>query len=403
MGMGPPPQTEGTMSEDGTGEVDPHIVASHREHVDGYDERDPDAYPHTGTVRDRDLSHFLSVVQQEYDPDAADGAEVMPGRADDLELVQNIRRAQATEHARRALNDGDMGTLQHQQGDTNQRADISGVKAMQQVDDLINGAAPVVVILGEMGAGKSNFAGLLGQRYVHKNPSALVGTNIKSLREKSEWRDERGRDRDGYLPSFPALKEWLQQDGNPLQHDQTPKLAILDELSSSASGSGKDGQLTRKLMGPLVFKVRKYGGALIVIAHDESSIHPLLWRLGVIVKKESQKQATIWERVTNGELRGKIGEFSGVPATDWRYNDKEASSWSWRETESDSDEPAVAEDDIKRVTMWTIAQGKDAGKSNREIAENIPYSHATVGNWWEEYQNGGEKREWVSDVEAAIA
>jgi len=41
--------------------------------------------------------------------------------------------------------------------------------------------------------------------------------------------------------------------------------------------------------------------------------------------------------------------------------------------------------------------------SNREIAENIPYSHATVGNWWEEYQNGGEKREWVSDVEAAIA
>lgn len=391
------------MTGDNSDGTDPHIVAGYREHIDGFSERDPDAYGHTALVEDAGLSRFLSVVEQEYDPDECKEAETMPGRADDLGLVENIRRMQATDAGRQAVADGDMTVLQHQQGNTGQRADISGVKAIQQVDDLINGAAPVVVVLGEMGAGKSNFAGLLGQRYRHKHPSALVGTNIKSLREKDDWTDSRGRERDGYVPSFPALKEWLQQDGNPLQHDQRPKLAILDELSSSASGTGKDGQLTRKLMGPLVFKVRKYGGALVVIAHDESSIHPLLWRLGIIVKKESQKKATVWERVTNGELRGKVGEFEGVPPTDWRYNDKEASSWSWQETSSDSDEPAVAEDEVKRVTMWTIAQGKEAGKSNREIAENVPYSHATVGNWWDDYQNGGEKREWVSDVEAAIA
>jgi len=391
------------MSSEQGEQTDPHIVAGYREHVDGYDERDPDAYPHTAIVRDSDVSRFLSVVEQEYDPDRTKEAETMPGQARDLELVRNAQRMEATAAGRRAVADGDMTTLQHQQGNTNQRADISGVKAIQQVDDLINGAAPVVVILGEMGAGKSNFACLLGQRYVHKNPSALVGTNIKSLREKSEWTDAQGQQRDGYLPSYPALKEWLQQDGNPLYHDQTPKLGVLDELSSNASGSGKDGQLTRKLMGPLVFKVRKYGGALIVIAHDESSIHPLLWRLGVIVKKESKKKATIWDRVTNGELRGKIGEFEGVPPTDWRYNDKEASSWSWQKTSDDSDEPEVAEMDVKRVSMWTIAQGKEEGKSNREIAKNVPYSHTTVGNWWEEYQNGGDKREWVSDVDAAIA
>jgi uncharacterized protein (DUF433 family) len=382
---------------------DPHIVAGSREHVEGYQERDPDAYPHAGITRDERLSRYLAVLEQDYSPEEhADHAERMPGQARDLGHVERIRRMEATEEGRRALEEEDMTTLQHQQGNTDQRADISGVKAIQQVDDLINGKAPVVVILGEMGAGKSNFASLLGQRFVHKNPQALVGTNIQSLREKSDWQDDRGRQRDGWLPSFPALKEWLQQDGNPLQHSQTPKLAILDELSSAASGSGKDGQLTRKLMGPLVFKVRKYGGALIVIAHDESSIHPLLWRLGVIVKKESTKKASIWERVTNGELRGQVGEFGGVPETDWRYNDKEASSWSWTETNDDG-EPAVAEADVKRVTMWTIAQGKEQGLSNREIAENVPYSHATVGNWWQEYQDGGEKREWVSDVEAAIA
>ncbi|NIC01082.1 ATP-binding protein [Halobacterium sp. R2-5] len=391
------------MSDQQSDQTDPHIVAGYREHVDGYDERDPDAYPHTALVRDSDISRFLAVVEQEYDPDRAKAAETMPGQARDLELARNLRRMEATDAGRQAVADGDMTTLQHQQGNTNQRADISGVKAIEQVDELINGAAPVVVILGEMGAGKSQFATLLGQRYVHRNPSALVGTNIKSLREKSDWRDARGQQRDGYLPSFPALKEWLQQDGNPLHHDQTPKLAILDELSSEASGSGKDGQLTRKLMGPLVFKVRKYGGALIVIAHDESSIHPLLWRLGVIVKKESKKKASIWERVTNGQLRGKVGEFEGVPKSDWDYNDKEASSWSWQKTSDDSDEPEVAEMDVKRVSMWTIAQGMESGRSPREIAENVPYTHTTVRNWWEEYQDGGEKREWVSDVEAAIA
>jgi hypothetical protein len=385
-------------------QVDPNIVAAYREHVEQFGDRDPDAYAHTGVIRDRDLSRFASIVEQEYDPREAKNPEQMPGSARDTEILQNLRRQEATEQGRQALENDDMATLQHQQGHTDQRADVSGIKAIGKVDRLIDGPAPVVVVLGEMGAGKSNFACLLGQRFKQKNPSALVGSNIQSLQEASEWTDDRGRDRDGFLPSFPKLKEWLRQDGNPLQHDQTAKLAILDELSSEADGSGKSGQLTRKLMGPLVFKVRKYGGALIVIAHDESSIHPLLWRVGTIVKKTSQKNAVIAERITNGEIRDVQGEIEKVPPTDWRYNDKEASDWSWEElADEDSDEPAVAEQDIKKVSMWTIANGMEAGQSPREIAENVPYSHTTVRNWYEEYEDDGEKREWVSDVEAAIA
>jgi hypothetical protein len=392
------------MGEDGTDEQDLYTAAQYREHVERQGHRVPDAFSHAGVTSDPELSRFLSVVEAEYDPVAeCAGAEQLPGQARDLEAVERIRRMEATDEGRRGLYDGSTATLKYQTGDVGQQADVSGLKAIQDIDDLIDGPAPVVVVIGEMGAGKSNFASLLGQRFTHKNPAALVGTNIRSLREKSEWTDERGRERDGFLPSFPALKEWLQQDGNPLEHDQTPKLAILDELSSKASGSGKDGQLTRKLMGPLVFKVRKYGGALIVIAHDESSIHPMLWRVGVIVKKVSQKRAVVADRITSGQIRDVQTEIEGIPPTDWRYNDKEASGWSWTETSSEGDEPAVAEDDIKRVSMWTIAQGMEAGKSPRAIAENVPYSHQTVRNWWEEYQNGGEKREWVSDVQAAIA
>jgi len=391
------------MSGDSEQEADPHIVAGYREHVEGYSDRDPDAYAHTGLVEDSDLSRFLAVVEQDYDPHEARNPEHVPGDARDTQVVENIRRMQATEQGRQAVVDNDMGALQYQQGNTGQRADISGIKAIGKVDELIDGPAPVVVVIGEMGAGKSNFASLLGQRWKQKNPSGLVGTNIKSLREKSSWQDDRGRERDGYLPTFPKLKTWLRQDGDPLHQSQVPKLGILDELSSKADGSGKSGQLTRKLMGPLVFKVRKYGGALIVIAHDESSIHPLLWRVGVVVKKVSKKQAVIADRISGGQIRDVQGEIEGIPETDWRYNDKEASTWSWQSESSDSDKPDVAESEVRKVSMWTIKQGMEAGKSPRAIAENVPYSHQTVRNWWDEYQNGGEKREWVADVQAAIA
>lgn len=388
---------------DGSDEADLYTWAQYREHVEGRGHRDPDAYGHAGGTRDPELSRYLSVIEAEYDPDECRNPERMPGQARDLEMVRRVRRMEATEEGRRALANGDPGTLKYQTGDTGQQADISGWKAMQDAEELVDGPAPVVVIIGEMGAGKSDFAGLLGQHYVHANPGTKVGTNIKSLREKSVWTDDRGRDRDGYIPTFPALKEWLRQDGDPLQNEQVPKLAILDELSSEASGSGKSGQLTRKLMGPLLFKIRKYGGALIVVAHDESSIHPMLWRLGKIVKKQSQKRAVVANRIENGKLRDVENEIEGIPPTDWRMNDKEASAWSWTASNSDSDETEIAETDVKRVTMWTIAEGKEDGKTNREIAENVPYSHTTVGNWWQEYQDGGEKREWVSDVQAAIA
>jgi hypothetical protein len=389
---------------DGSDQNDLYTAAQYREHVERKGHRDPDAYNHAGVTSDPELSRYLSVIEAEYDPDEhAERAETMPGQARDLEAVERVRRMEATDEGRRALHDGSPAALKYQTGDVGQQADVSGLKAMQTIDDLIDGPAPVIVVIGEMGAGKSNFASLLGQRYVHKHPSTLVGTNIRSLREKSEWTDERGHDHDGYLPSFPALKEWLRQDGNPLQHEQTPKLGILDELSSEAGGSGKSGQMTRKLMGPLVFKVRKFGGALIVIAHDESSIHPLLWRVGVIVKKVSQKKAVVANSIKNGEIRDIQTEIKGIPPTDWRYNDKEASNWSWTDTSSDSDEAEIAEMDVKRVSMWTIAQSMENGKSPRAIAENVPYSHQTVRNWWKEYQNGGEKREWVSDVQTAIA
>jgi len=370
------------MSDD----TDVYTVAQFREHQDGYGTRDPDAAAHAGIVRDPLVSRYLAVQAEHYDPDQMERPGEMPGQARDLEEQRHIRAVAATETAREALSNGDMTTLKHLTGEQDQRADISGMKAISSIDSLIESPAPVIVLLGEMGAGKTNMACLIAQRARQLLGVEQVASNIRSLRETTEWVDHNGEVRSGYVPNHGTLEEWVQQDGDPLDYPQSQKLFIGDEFSSKAGGSGKDGYLTRQKMGPLVYKIRKYNGLLIYIAHDESSIHPLLWRLGVIIKKVSKKKAVVADRVSNGQLRDQRFEVEGVPPTDWRYNDKEASSWAWtdRNEEEEPDPDEVAYD----VALWTVRECKEDGLTHRETAQYVPFGKSWVGDRWSEIQDG---------------
>jgi hypothetical protein len=387
-----------------TDDNDVYTPAQYREHQDGYGYREPDAHPHAGIVRDEQVSRYLAILSEEYDPDATDEPERMPGRAEELDEVRQIRRVAATETARSALDGGDMPTLKHLTGDQTEQADISGMKAVQRVDEILTSPAPVVVILGEMGAGKTDFAGLLGQRLRHLTHQAgerlQVASNIQSLKETDPWTDRDGEPRSGFVANHPNLMEWVKQDGDPLEHPQTPKLFIGDEFSSAADGSGKSGHRVRKKMGPLVFKIRKYGGTLFYIAHDEASIHPLLWRLGVIVKKESQKKAVVAESVKNGELRGTEDPIVGVPQTDWRYRTEEASSWSW--TTTDTDEEPEPDEVAYNVALWTVRECQENGLSYRETAKFVPYGKSWVSDRASEIEEG-EHIEAMDTVEALTA
>ncbi|WP_324664177.1 hypothetical protein [Haloarcula sediminis] len=374
------------MSDDN----DVYTVAGFREHQDGYQERDPDAAPHAGIVRDPLVSRYLAVQEQHYDPDEADAPGRMPGQARNLTEVQQMRGIAATETAREALENGDMTSLKHLTGQQDQRADISGMKAISKIDQIIESPAPVIVLLGEMGAGKTNMAGLIGQRAKHLLGVEQVASNIKSLSETTEWVDSEGEVRNGYVPNHHTLEQWVEQDGDPLDHPQQAKLFIGDEFSSKAGGTGKMGHLTRQKMGPLVYKIRKYNGLLIYIAHDESSIHPLLWRLGVIIKKTSQKEAVVADRIKNGQLKDTFMEIEGIPPTDWRYHDKEASTWSWTDGEEgeEPDPDEVAYD----VALWTVRRCKEDGLTHRQTAKYVPFGKSWVGKRWPEIQDGDHDR-----------
>ncbi|MBP2250437.1 hypothetical protein J2754_000734 [Halarchaeum solikamskense] len=400
------------MSDNDTGPQDLYTPAQQREHLDAYGIRDPLAHPNAGIVQDPLVNRFLGVLSNSYDPTASDRPGDLPGRAEDLDEVERISAVSAAERHREALADGDMQTLKHLTGQQDQRADVSGIKAIGKIDDLVTGPAPVICVIGEMGAGKSDFAGLLGQRWVHHHPGTMVASNIRTLQEKTPWpvEDDDGnelppseREHDGWIPNYPTLMDWVKHEGNPLETDQTPKLFIGDEFSSAASGTGKEGHQVRQKMGPLVFKIRKYGGCLIYIGHDESSLHPMLWRVGTIVKKTSQKTAVIADRVSNGQLRGKQGTIEGIPPTDWRMETEEASEWSWTRPSGDDEEAeGIAEIDVKKTAMWTMVACREQGMSPYETQEFVPYSRTTVKSWLEEYDDGGERVDWVADVEAVI-
>ena len=384
-----------------TDDNDVYTPAQFREHQDGYGVREPDAGEHTGIVRDPQVSRYLSILENEYDPAELERPEYLPGTASELHETQRIRSIAATETAREALQGGDMPTLKHLTGDQQQRADISGMKAIQQIDQIIEGPAPVIVILGDMGMGKTDFAGLIGQRARHLLGIDKVASNIPTLKETDPWIDADGDERTGFVPNFKTMSEWVEQDGDPLENDQSSKLFIGDEFSSVGSGSGKSGYLMRQKMGPLVFKIRKYNGLLIYVAHDESSIHPLLWRVGVIIKKTSKKQAIVADKIKSGEIRDERFRIDGIPQTDWRYDTKDPAVWSWSESEEEgTPEPgSVAYD----VAIWSVVRCKKDGLSNRETAKYVPYSHGWVGKRWKEYNEGGEHRETISTVEAITA
>ncbi len=377
-----------------------YTASQYREHQDGFGVRDAHEHRHTGITRDARVSRFLSVVAENYDPHEASEPGRMPGEYDGLEEVEEILSLEGTETARQALDAGDMPTLKHLTGDQNERADVSGMKAIQQVDEIIQDPAPVIVIIGDMGTGKTDLACLLAQRAKHLLGIEKVASNIPTLRETDQWTDQDGETRDGFVPGWQSMEEWVQQDGDPLEEEQSPKLFIGDEFSSGGDGTGKSGYMMRKLMGPLVFKIRKYSGMLIYVAHDESSIHPLLWRVGYIFQKSDLKQARVADRIKNGKVKDVQFEIDGIPATDWRYDTKDPATWSWTGAE-DEEEPEPGEVAYD-VAVWTVKACKEDGLSHRETAKFVPFGKSWVGDRWPEIQEG-EHDEAMDRVEAITA
>jgi hypothetical protein len=377
---------------------DVYTPAQAREWQEGRGHRDADeVHAHGATVRDEQLSRYLSILETHYDPSTAEKPSQMPGQSKDLRHVRATVAMEGTETFRKAMDSGDMQTIKHFTGDRGQRADISGIKAIDKIRSLMTGPAPMFYEWAEPGTGKTNFAALLGQLWVEEHDEdARVASNVRTLEETDDWTDEDGHERDGWLSSYGELDDWIKQDGDPMHNRQRPKLFIFDEASSSAGGGGKSGFEAKTKMGPLAYKIRKYSGSLIVIGHDGKDVHPLIREMGVAVHKEDLKAATFYEDVQNRDGVNPIMSVSGIPETDWRYDDKEPTAWSWRtgDEEDEDGEPTA-----KEMAIWTAIRCKEIGMTGGEIAEFIPYSRSWADSRYREYRQKDQHRDVLASIE----
>ncbi|MUV87818.1 hypothetical protein GJ631_14975 [Natronomonas sp. CBA1123] len=353
-------------------------------------------YPHAGEIGDRQTRRALTAARSAYDRIARhdDLPADAPPMFEETTLARSWRYAQGSETFARAVEKGDAIRIRHFVGAQDTDVDLSGMKALQRLRDIVTRPAFMAYMWAEPGTGKTNFAFLLAQLWKRHHPDGEVGTNVRTLEQKDEW-----------CRNYGDLDRWMKADEDAaLRGEATPKLFIFDEASSNASGRGKDGYETAQKLGVLAYKIRKYGGSLIIIGHDGGDVHPAIRELAIAINKETKKRATVYESVRNRKGERPIVELSGIPPTDWQYNDKEATTWSWdRHADSEETSDESLEEAHKDIAVWTAIKAKEQGLSNREAAEVAGYSREWVRLRYEEYKDGGKAAETFANVEAVIA
>lgn len=318
------------------------VSAELRETVNGNKPQRLEAHKHTARAGDDLTRKLLSYLVTHYDPHvaAAQYDEIepqdMPSQADACRLFRDVLGIEETETLSRAVHQGDVQTQSAAVGDPAAQSDISGLKAIQELIDLLAIPAPIIYIFGEPGSGKTNFALLLAQLWQREQgDDATIGSNIRTWEEADEWH-----------PSYGSLRSRLDEQTKQLpeggitaHEDASPYLFVFDEASSHASGRGEDGYEAGMKLGPLVYKIRKAQAGLVIIGHDGKDVHPAVRTLATVVERYrgEVKKATVYEDVVERQGRNEIMSLTGIPQTDMVYDDKEATSWEWHDEPTEED------------------------------------------------------------------
>jgi len=110
-------------------------------------------------------------------------------------------------------------------------------------------------------------------------------------------------------------------------------------------------------MGPLAYKIRKYGGSLIVIGHDRKDVHPLIRELGTAIHKEGLKEATFYQDVRNRRGHRPIMSVTRIPRD--RLAVRRQRSRRPGSQSGDDEEDVEYDDVIEDVAMWTIVNERE--------------------------------------------
>jgi len=374
------------MSEDGRGDETMPAAAHLREAARGQKPEPVESHSHVGLADDETVRALLSHLAAHYQPRECD--REMPARVEETDLWQILVGKESTETLTRAIRDSRLDQLSFAVGDPAARADVSGLKAIESIEEIMDREAPILYIYGEPGSGKTNISLLLAQVWVRlqerRGLDYELASNIRTLRAQDAW-----------IETYSALEAWakefveaLPEGGETLADDAPRKLYIFDEASSHALGSGEQGYQTGQLLGPLVKTIRKGNCGLIIIGHDGKDVHPAVRELAKVCQRyvENQKRASFYHTIRNREPDEKIVDVHGVPLTDYEYDDKEDTRFRW--DVGDGEDAAL---DAARELAEDMVQ-----RERRRLAAELYLSDALDVNQGEIGRAFGHDQSWVS-------
>lgn len=387
-----------------------------RDAVDGRHRRDVDVWDHATEVRKRSTRQTLSALRAAYDRAYARGwlGEDAPASIEDVRRFAEIRKHHGSEQAARAVENGDAMTLRSMIGSQSDEVDVSGWHDIERIRNVVSDQHLRLYIYGEPGNGKTRSGCLAARHWLEQqrdegNDDAIIVTNIRTLADED--------DAIKWVQSWGELKEIVDADlEEMLNEDVRPVLFLFDEASSHAGGGGQDGWDTSTKLATLVYKMRKFGAAIIIIGHDGKDLHPAVRELCIVLHKIDKKIAQFFKSITNRNPKDPITpRITGWPDSHWQPNDKDPAPWSWAgrgEADDEDEEHITREDAFKELAIWTVVREKlgakergDSEPSFNDIAAKR-LSGAYSGEWcrqrWHEYQDG-ELDDVFGRVERVIA
>jgi len=374
------------MSEDGRGDETMPAAAHLREAARGHKPESVESFEHVGLSDDGRVRELLSHLAAHYDPRAAD--RPMPADVTETKLWQILVGKESTETLTRAIREGRLDQMSFAVGDPAVRSDVSGLKAIEDIERIMDREAPILYIYGEPGSGKTNIALLLAQVWVRlqerRSEAWELASNIASLDTQDAW-----------IERYSQLESWAKehvespdQGGDTLADGAPRKLYIFDEASSHAVGRGEKGFKAGQLLGPLVKTIRKGNCGIVIIGHDGKDVHPVVRELARVCQRYvgNKKRATFYHSIRNRTPVDQIADVRGVPQTDYQYDDKEDTRFVWDLNAAGESEDSLGPEDVESI----LSERERAIAAQMAIDDGIEATQADIGSLF------GHTQSWVS-------
>lgn len=373
--------------------------------------------PHAGIVQDRHTRRYLSACERAYERAYRNGwiDSSWPERFRDTQMYHDLMSYHETETFSDRLKAGEAAAIRHHIGSQSDKVDVSGWHDIERIREIAADRHLRLYIYGEPGCGKTRSGCTVARQWLEQrreegHDDAYVVTNIRTLVGEDEsiiW-----------VNNWAELQEEIDADLEEVLEDEiAPVLFLFDEASSQASGSGKDGYEASTKLATLVYKMRKFGAAIVIIGHDGKDLHPAVRELCMVLRKKDKKIARFFENITNRNPKDPITpKITGWPDSMWKPNDKDPAPWSWADGSDDdtaeNDDHIAREEAFRQLAIWTVINERtreledDEKRLSFEKIAQKRLDGAYSGEWcrrrWNEYDDG-QHGEVVGGIQQAIA